>query len=184
MRLFCFFLISLFTLASCGDNKPEPLTVNGQDTVLFSGSGFQIQVPENWSSSGSSDVLPAPGNGQVTLISIAPEKKYNFSNNLLILEDTLSHIGSSKQYSEQNHIHTKQKYQEYRLIESSPILFTDSDESKYYVFDAKYNSQTPKMRFIQTAKICGTRVYLIHFALGFDANISEYIALSKTFACK
>lgn len=120
----------------------------------------------------------------MALISIAPEKKYNFSNNLLILEDTLSHIGSSKQYSEQNHIHTKQKYQEYRLIESSPILFADSDESKYYVFDAKYNSQTPKMRFIQTAKICGTRVYLIHFALGFDANINEYIALSKTFACK
>ena len=54
-------------------------------------------------------------------------------------------MGSSTQYSEQNNLQTQKRYFEYRTIDSGMIIFGDSDESKYFGFEAKYNNQTQKL---------------------------------------
>lgn len=118
------------------------------------------------------------------MASVSPETKYNFSHNFLVLKDALPTLMSSEEYSIMNHRQTTKKYSEFTLVHQDAIIFGDDDHSRVYVFDAKYNSQTPRMRFIQTAKVCGTSVYLLHLAISLDRDPKNYIRLLRTFSCK
>ncbi len=141
-------------------------------------------TPGTWSASGQIDALPVPAHGSVVFAAKSSEKKYNFSNNFLIIKDHLDAVMTSAAYSEMNNLQTTRKYLEYSPVKSAEILFKDGDVSKAYVFEAKYNSNTPRMRFVQTAKICGLDVYLLHFTVALDRDPDNYIALTKTFECK
>lgn len=173
--------VAFFSLASCFNNKPE---IKGLPTKEFADSNFTMQIPSEWSASGSVDNLPSLPNGEIVMAAVSPEKKYNFSNNIVIIADKLDYIGTSKQYSEQNNLKTQKKYLEYSLVKSGPIIFGDSDEGKYYIFDARYNAQTQKLRFLQTAKVCGTTVFLLHASVSLDTDTSKYIDVFRTFTCK
>lgn len=177
-KIILLFIIGFLT--ACGSKN----AIDGENVTLVSGSGFEMKVPTNWSSSSVTDSLPAPSHGNIVLWAVSPEKKYNFSPNILIIREQLDYAGSSRQYSELNNKNTQKKYVEYKWVDSGILIFWDSDESKYYIFDAKYNSQTPKMRFIQTAKMCGTTVYLLHASVFMEAKTENYVNLFKTFACK
>jgi hypothetical protein len=83
-----------------------------------------------------------------------------------------------------NHLQTKKNYLEYALIKESTITFQDSETSRYFVFEAKYNESTPRLKFIQTARVCGTRVYLLHFTLSLDKKADTYAKILETFTCK
>lgn len=98
-----------FALVSCGGDDKVP----GVLTTEFTGSGFALHLPENWSSSGT--IATPSANGEVVLSAVSPEKKYNFSDNILVLRDNLDGIISSKQYAVKNNLQTKQKYLEYTL---------------------------------------------------------------------
>lgn len=91
---------------------------------------------------------------------------------------------SSEAYSIANNKQTMRKYAEYTPVNNEAIIFGDDDHSRVYVFDAQYNTQTPRMRFLQTAKVCGTTVYLLHIAIGIDRDPANYIQLIRTFTCK
>jgi hypothetical protein len=54
-----------------------------------------------------------------------------------------------------------------------------------YVFEAKYNMDTPKLKFLQTAHICsGTKAYFMTIALPTDIDdTSKYEYLLSTFNC-
>lgn len=117
------------------------------------------------------------------MIAVSPEINYGFSNNIVILEDTLDSIMTSRKYSELNQIQTTQNYLEYKKIKDEAILFVDDDESHITIFEARYNSNTTKLKFIQTAKVCGTKVYLLHAAIALDKDANNYINLFKTFKC-
>lgn len=177
-----FLLLAIFgLLASCGKSDSA---VSGIKTTEFSGSGFTIQLPEKWTSSGSIADLPSPPNGTVVLGSFSPEKKYNFSDSIIIIEDDPGYIGTSVQYSEQNNLKTQWKYFEYQQLEKSDILFADSDASKYFVFNAKYNTQTQKITFIQTAKFCGTRIYFMNASVALGTDTKPFVDIFRTFQCK
>lgn len=75
-------------------------------------------------------------------------------------------------------------YFEYTTITHEPILFADEDISWITVFEAKYNSTTPKMKFLQTAKVCGPYIYMIHASITLDKNSDNYKSLFKTFRCQ
>lgn len=100
------------------------------------------------------------------------------------MSDKLDYIGTSKQYSEQNNIQTQKKYLEYNAVSNGAVLFGDSDESKYFVFTAKYNNQTQKLKFVQTAKICGTKVFLLHASMALDTDPTTFVNIFRTFSCK
>lgn len=100
------------------------------------------------------------------------------------MQDELSGLISSKKYSEVNHVQTARNYLEYTKLEDEAFTFADDDETRLYTFEAKYNQTTPRMKFIQTAKVCGRNVYLIHFSLTLDKTSAPYKGLIKSFRCQ
>lgn len=91
---------------------------------------------------------------------------------------------TSKKYAELNQLQTSRNYLEYTKMEDADITFTDDEVSRVYVFEAKYNSSSPRMKFVQTARVCGTTVYLLHFSLALEKDASLYTPLLQTFQCK
>ncbi len=86
-----------------------------------------------------------------------------------------------------NNFWVEQDYKEYEKIEEKDMIFADTtDIGKLYVFKAKYNVNTPKLTFLQTARICkGNLGFFLTIAL--PANITDtakYEEILKTFACK
>jgi hypothetical protein len=177
-----FFILTALLLSSCSILPGTQEEVQDNATI-YTGSGFSMQVPTLWKSN-TGVLLPNPKSGSLELALISPDVRYGFSNNLVIMKDNLNGIISSKKYAELNSVQTTRNYLEYTKIQDELILFSDSDESRISVFEAKYNPATPRLKFIQTAKVCGTSVYLIHFSLALDKSPDAYIALAKTFSCK
>jgi hypothetical protein len=126
-----------------------------------------MDIPSNWSTD-SDKSIPEPKNGEIVLKAVSSEIRYGFSNNIIIMRDQLETPMTSKKYSEMNQIQTMKNYYEYSKISDEAILFADDDESRITVFEAKYNATTPKIKFIQTVKVCGTNIYLIHASMALD----------------
>lgn len=99
------------------------------------------------------------------------------------MKDTLAETTTSKSYSERNFLQTTQKYLEYTKTKESDFSFDDGSVSKLYVFSARYNENTPRMQFLQLARVCGSHVYLLHFTLTLDKNPDIYSDLFKSFTC-
>jgi hypothetical protein len=128
--------------------------------------------------------LPTPRKWMLVLTARSPEVRYGFSNNIIVMRDTLDTPMTSRTYSEMNQIQTMRNYLEYTKISDESILFSDDDEWRVYIFEARYNTTTSRQKFIQTAKVCGTDVYMIHAAIALDKNTDNYISLFKSFACE
>jgi hypothetical protein len=150
---------------------------------LIEGTGFSLQIPANWS-----DISAETGSqirtGKVVFASVSPEKKYGFSNNIIVLQENLQSPITSRKYSELNMAQTAGKYMEYTKISDELLLFSDSDESRVYVFEAKYNANTPRLKFIQTTKMCDMDIYLLHATVALDKDPKSYIDVFRTFRCK
>lgn len=142
-----------------------------------------MEVPKTWTESTGALALN-PKKGTIELAMISPEVKYGFSNNLIIMQDELNGLTTSAQYSELNYAQTLRHYLESARVKDESIIFDDTDESHVYVFTAKYNPNTPRLQFIQTAKVCGTTVHFVHFSLALDKDPDAYIPLLKTLTCK
>ncbi len=101
-----------------------------------------------------------------------------------MLSHTIDNPVTSKKYSELNQLQTSKNYLEYTKLEDKDITFTDDEMSRVYVFEARYNENSPRMKFIQTARVCGTDVYLLHFSLSLDKDAALYLPLLQSFVCK
>lgn len=134
---------------------------SSENMTLFEGKGFSTFIPKNWTSAEVS-LLPMPNRGSIVAAFVAPEVRYGFSHNYVIMMDEIKSPITSRTYSELNHIQTTKNYLEYTKLQEIPLSFSDTDTSLMYVFEAKYNKTTPTMKFLQTAKVCGTKVYLLH----------------------
>ncbi len=177
--LFCFFA---FALSAC--SLPGTQTESSDSlTVPYAGSGFSTEIPKTWEKAENS-VLPIPIRGTIALAYMSKDVRYGFSNNYVIMADNIANPVTSKKYSELNHIQTTKNYLEFTKLQELPIVFGDSDTSLLYVFEARYNKTTPRMKFLQTAKVCGTRVYLLHISVSLDKAPDKYVELMKTFTCQ
>jgi hypothetical protein len=85
-----------------------------------------------------------------------------------------------------NNLWAETDYLEYLKLSSKEITFADNDTSILYEFEAKYNLETQKLKFLQTAHICNkTKAYFITLALPTSiTNTSKYIDFISTFLCK
>jgi hypothetical protein len=175
-------IISLLLLSSCSILPGTQVEVQ-DNAVLSSGSGFSMQTPALWKAN-TGTTGPSPRSGTLELALISPDTRYGFSNNLVIMRDSLGGIITSSRYAELSSVQSSKNYLEYTKLQDDPIIFSDTDTSRVSVFEAKYNPSTPRLKFIQTAKVCGTSVYLIHFSIALDKSPDAYIALAKTFTCK
>jgi hypothetical protein len=173
----------LITLSACSLPGTQTETSVGAGLSLYTGSGFTMNVPDTWVNN-TTATLPIPRHGTISMTAVSPEVRYGFSNNIIIMQDTLDTPMTSRKYSELNQIQTTRNYLEYTKLSDDVILFGDEDESRVYVFEARYNTTTQRMKFIQTAKVCGTKVYLMHAAIALDKDAANYVSLFKSFQCK
>jgi hypothetical protein len=65
-------------------------------------------------------------------------------------------------------------------------LFTDDEASVLYIFEAKYNQDTPSLKFLQTAYVCGqNKAFLLTIAVSKSVrDLSRYEQLLSSFNCK
>ncbi|MDP2103554.1 MAG: hypothetical protein Q8K26_01375 [Candidatus Gracilibacteria bacterium] len=170
---------SLLLFTSCGTTGDSSLA-----TTPFAGEGFSIDVPSAWVKV-EKEALPVTKNGAVVLALTSTEIASGFANNMTVLKEKMSEAITSKKYSIVNYALTTSEYKDFVKLEEKSITFTaDNDESNIYTFEAKYNTDTPKQKFIQTAKVCGDTVYLLTVGLNLGTpSTTKYEDLIKTFTC-
>jgi hypothetical protein len=171
-------LSCLIFLTSCGTTTDSTIS-----TTPFAGEGFSINTPKTWISVDKA-ALPATTNGSIALALTSTEIVSGYSNNMSIIKEKLTEKMTSKKYSVVNYALTTSAYKDFVKLEEKLLSFADTDESNLYIFEAKYNTNTPKQKFLQTAKICGETVYLMTFGLGLTTgSTKKYEDLIKTFTC-
>lgn len=170
-------------LYSCGSAEEEAV-VTGLKTI--DSKEFSISLPEKWNVIEDYSSLPTPPKWEITLLANASDLKYGFSNNIVILSQDLWKFVSSKDFSILNNVGASREYLEYTRLESNDMNFSDGDITQAYVFEAKYNVQTPILKFVQFWKVCGTtRWHLITIAVSQDTKVMDpYLEFAKTFTCK
>lgn len=177
-------LSSLFLLAFLTSCSGSSDNVN---LTKFEGKGFSLQVPKAWTAVEEKS-LPKPKNGTIVAALTSADISNGFANNLLVLKDTLQNTNdtgmTSRKYSVVNAALTNGNYKEYAKLSDSTIKFSDNDEGLVTTFEAKYNNDTPKQKFLQAAKICGKDVYLMTIALAYStSDTAKYQDILSSFEC-
>jgi hypothetical protein len=146
-----------------------------------------MNIPSNWDIvKDYENSLPKPNVWDIELAVVSKNNILWFSNNLIILWTQLSKTITSKEYSMLNNVWAKTDYLEYTSLSSKEITFPGEDIWIVYEFEAKYNSDTQKLRFLQTARVCNeVNAYFITLALPADTkDTSRYIDFISSFSCK
>jgi len=171
-----------FFLASCWDTEE----VSTSWLTTFQNSDFSLFIPWSWTIIKNDDkVLPKPKDWKIALAVSSSDIKYWFANNLLVLKQWLNQETTSINFSIINNVWATWEYTDYILLDSQDINFWWDNPSKAYIFEAKYNEATPKLKFIQTSAVCWKDWYLLTIALSLDTStVDKYIDIFKTFRCK
>lgn len=179
-----FILIFLsFTLISCGSDE---IIVESSGLELYKGEWYSISIPNNWEvMNDKNNILPEPSEGKIELSAQAPNPKWWFVNNLLVLSDNLKTFTDSSEYSMANNVWAKREYTDYLQLDNKSITFSDGTQSQLYIFEAKYNLETPKLKFLQTAYVCNpNKGYFLTIAVvPTIKNTDKYETLLSTFSC-
>lgn len=148
---------------------------------------ISIDIPSNWEViSDKENILPKAKDGEIELAVTSKNAVNWFANNMLILSDDLQKYVSSKEFAMLNNIWAQTDYLDYTSIESKDFKFSDWEASMLYVFEAKYNIDTPKLKFMQTAHICNqNKAYYITIALPTSVtDTAKYEEFLASMACK
>ena len=152
----------------------------------YAGDKFDISIPENWNIlNDKQNLLPQPSEGKIELSAQSQEAKGGFFNNVLILSDTLKSFTDSQEFAIANNVGAKSQYLDYLELENKSFEFIDGTQSQLYIFEAKYNMETPKIKFIQTAYVCNPNTgYLLTMAVSPSVKITDkYETLLSSFTC-
>ncbi|MDD4530561.1 MAG: hypothetical protein PHO80_03370 [Candidatus Gracilibacteria bacterium] len=185
MKIKKFFVVGFLTflLSSCGTST-ETSTIS-TTSKYDKNQYFAITIPTTWEILGEND-FTKPKKGKVDLAARSTsEISGGFSNNIVIISDKLTTATTSKKYSIVNYTLSTGEYVDFVKVSEKNIKFSDGDESAIYIFEAKYNTNSVKRKFIQSAKVCTDRAFLM--TIGIDLKItdtSKYEDLIKSFECK
>lgn len=155
--------------------------------VLTETEKMSIEVPANWEViENKEEILPKARDGEIELAVTSKNIVNWFANNLLILSDELNTYTTSRDFSMLNNIWAETDYLDYKKLESKEFKFLDEELSVIYIFEAKYNIDTPKLKFLQTAHICNQKdAFFLTLAIPTSTQDTEkYEDLLSTFKCK
>jgi len=170
-------------LSACGWT-PTDDTVKG--LTNYNMGYFEIKIPSHWNVlEKDSPILPKVTNSTVELAATSEDLKFGFSNNILVLSQPLLKDISAVDFSITNNVGSTKEYVEYQKIDAQNITFADGTESRIFVFEARYNTSTPKFQYLQVGQVCEKTGYLITIALSTDIkDTSQYQEVIKTFTCR
>lgn len=169
-------LLAIFILNACSSSSDT-------NTKSFKWTWYTINIPSSWINVNDKE-MPNPWNWKIELALTSSEISAWFANNMIILSEDLNSEITSSSYSITNYVRTTWSVKDYTKLEEKDFKFSDNDEWKIYVFEAKYNLETPKRKFIQTAKVCDKKAYLMTIWINLDnENTSKYQSLLQSFEC-
>lgn len=187
-----FLIVSLLLLSSCGlpfvwwdeAEIPEELV---SAVKTFTWSSMLIQTPTDWSEIWKSQ-LWAPKTGEIILALKSPDIVDWVYKSMIILQDSLIWNLTSMQYSRNDYLVSQKKYSGFRELENTSVKYVDWEESNLFVFEAKYNPDSPRIKFVQSSRICKNWekrvVYNLTIALAPSiTDIEKYKALIQSFEC-
>lgn len=179
--VFCFFI---FFLASCGS---EEVLIEESGFKTFENSDFVMDIPEVWEIiEDEENILPKAREWEIELAVTSTDFNTGFANNMLILSTELDKLTTPKDFSMLNNIWASGDYVDYKILDTKDITFADWSDSVLYTFEAKYNEDTPKLKFLQTANICNTdKAFFVTVALNISVeNTARYEEFLTSFECK
>ena len=182
-KVFVLFFL-LFFLYSCfgGENNVSNIWLNEYESTDFS-----MKIPSSWDIIQNKDkILPKPNSWEIELAVTSKDINDWFANNLLVLSTKLNSFTTSKDFSMLNNIWAEKGYLNYNKLNSKDITFVGEEKSILYIFEAKYNTDTPKLKFMQTSHICNqNKAFFLTIALLPSVkDTSKYEDIFKTFKCK
>lgn len=151
-------LLVLFTtslLVACGEE-----TVDDSGLMRYRGNTFEIRVPASWENIGS-DQLVTPIRGTIELAMRSQVSNRGFMNNLTILSDDTYTEATASEYLQQSVVWASKEYLKTTVESQESLEFDDGEKSRLAIYHAKYNEVTEERLFMQTARLCGKRVYLL-----------------------
>lgn len=181
--LLCLFLCT-FILSGCFGS--DEVVVDDAGLVKNTGIGYTLRVPASWAAVDASKIV-TPTRGKLELAMRSLISKRGFMNNLIILSDDILAETTSAEYVAQSMLWASREYLSTTIESDEVMKFDDGGTSRLVVFRAKYNEVTEEHLFMQTARICGSKVYLMTLGLENDtANESydRYRPILESFTCK
>ncbi|MBP6921709.1 hypothetical protein KBB89_04160 [Candidatus Gracilibacteria bacterium] len=181
-----FFLTLPVLLAGCfGSETTGADAIDSSGLIKHTGTGYTLRVPASWESVDSTKIaVPVAGKIELALRSLI--NKRGFMNNIIILSDTLQTPVTASEYVSQSMLWASREYLSMSVENDEQITFTDGEKSRLVIFRAKYNEVTEEHLFFQTARFCGTTIYLITLGLENDTiaeNYDRYRPILTSFTC-
>jgi len=184
-KIFLLTFLSVFIISCWKGSESTWTSVWG--LVKTETTTMSIDIPSNWKMiKDVENILPKPKDSKIELAVTSENAVNGFSNNMLILSDNLKSFVTSKDFSMLNNIWAESDYLDYKKLDSKSFKFLDEEESVLYIFEARYNLDTPKLKFLQTAHICNQKKAFF-FTIAIPTSIvdtSKYEYLLSTFSCK
>ncbi len=178
-------IFSMLFLSSCFWGEETATTQEW--LILTQTPSLSIETPSNWETiKDTENILPKPKDWKVELAVTSQKVVNGFANNLLILSTDLKKTTTSKDFSMLNNIWAETEYVGYTKLASKEFEFLDEEKSLIYIFEAKYNLDTPRLKFLQTAHICHqNKAFFLTMAIPTTVkDTSKYEYLLSTFKCK
>ena len=152
--------------------------------VIQETEAFQIKVPSTWSQISAAD-LPLPKSWEIEFAYASPTQRQGYMNNIIVLSSENKQKESSQGLMKSNAHFLNQNLESFTLAEEKAITYTDGDAGLLVRFTGKYNTSTPEVVYLQTAKSCGDNSYYITLSLAEKLDSYErYEYLLKAFECK
>lgn len=173
-------LFLILTLSSCFSEEKDWLT-------NYETNNFSLKVPNNWEIIENKEwIIPTPRTGKIEFVVRSKNESNWFLNNLVILSEDNKEDLDSLYFSNLLNNNSKKDYFEYKKISEKEFHLKNWKKSKIIIFDARYNDETPKIKFLQTAISCSNKkVYSITLAIDKQIeNILKYENILSSFNCK
>lgn len=168
-------------LSSCFSSQEE--NAPGTWLTLQDTPDFTISTPETWNTYNSE--LPKPRSWELVLALASNTERQWYLNNIVILKTTNTLSESAQSLMKNTEVGLKANLNAYVKIEEKNMNFINWDSGTLLIYDAKYNTSTPKLTYIQTAQSCGDDNYYMTISLSQKPeNYDRYEYLLSTFACK
>lgn len=182
MKKFFLLTIFIFFLSSCFETQTQEDWLTSHDN-----GNFSMRIPQNWEIlDKKSKEIPTPKDWEIELSTRSKTANNWFFNNLLISSETPKNEISASDYMTSRNLLSENEYFEHKKIEEKDFIFNDKSTSKIFIYEARYDQKTPKVKFLQTANICADKkAYYITLALENGiSDFSRYEYMLASFTCK
>lgn len=182
MKKSIFIVLAFFLLFSCWTTT----STENKSLTTYKWNWFSLDIPVSWVAVENSwSSLPTPKDWILELVVSSKEQKDWFINNLIVLSKDLETETNSYDFMVKNNPKNYKWYAEYNEDEAKDFIFNDGEKSKLYIFDAKYNKDNSKLKFLQTARVCnGKKSFFLTMGLSLNINdTAKYEDIFKSFKC-